>query len=412
MKEPDQNMNAFKNVRDQFPYLHTIEGRAPIYFDTAATSQKPQVVIDSIAEYYSTCCANIHRGAPYHSVGKSTTDLFENVRFEVAAFLNASGPETIIFTRGTTESINIVAACWGKAHVHPGDRIIVTVAEHHSNLLPWKILAQSSGAELVICPIDQQGIADQKHLAALLEKPAKIAAFTHVSNVLGVVNPINDMTALCHERGTLVLVDAAQSAPMMPIDVTEIGCDFLAFSGHKACAPNGIGVLYCKKECLDTMVPRDYGGGMVRKVLYDGIDVWREGPGLFEAGTPPIAEVIGLGAALRYLKEIGLDNIQKYETSMVRYFCSQITKIPSCRLLGESEYPRSGVVSIVLPKSHIEALVQVLNAEGIYLRAGTHCAQPLHNYFGIESTLRASFYLYNSFAEIDILLDVLDRYLR
>jgi cysteine desulfurase/selenocysteine lyase len=392
-------------LREDFPILQQkVHGHPLVYLDNAATSQKPRVVLEALDHFYRHDNSNVHRGI--HELSRRSTVAFEAARDRAAAFLNARDSSEIIFTRGTTESINLVAHTWGDKNIHAGDTILLTEMEHHSNIVPWQLLAERTGAKLAYVPITgDDGLLDLSGLDNLLDSTVKLFAFTHVSNTLGTVNPVADLCARARRRGIVTLVDAAQSAGHRPVDVQEIGCDFLAFSGHKVCGPTGIGVLYGRRELLDAMPPFQGGGDMISNVDFFR-STWKEPPHKFEAGTPDFAAAIGLGVALDYLAAIGCDHIARHDADLAARAMDKLSSLPGVRLFG----PRTGhagVVSFLLQDIHAHDVVTVADQRGVALRGGHHCNQPLMKKLGVESTARASFYFYNTAAEVDVLFDTL-----
>ncbi|MFZ5806482.1 MAG: cysteine desulfurase [Verrucomicrobiota bacterium] len=392
-------------LRKDFPVLHQkINGHELVYFDNAATTQKPVEVIQSLVKYYKTINSNVHRGL--HTLSSQATEAFENARKRAAQFIHAKNTEEIIFTRGTTESINLVAATWGYANIKSGDTILLTEMEHHSNLVPWQILAARVGAKLKFIPVDiETGLLDLSHFSQLLQSGVKLLSFTHISNTLGAINPVEEMCALAKKYGVVTLVDAAQSAGHTLIDVQKIGCDFLAFSGHKMCAPTGIGVLYGKKEILENMPPYQGGGEMIASVQLDHSE-YKPAPHRFEAGTPDIAGAVGLHAAMDYLDKIGRKNIERYDHHLADYALKKMLKIPGIHIIGPKKN-RAGLVSFQFPDVHAHDIVTFTDQYGVALRGGHHCNQPLMRKLKIPATARASFYFYNTKKEIDYLVDVL-----
>ena len=387
------------DIRKDFPLINQIIDRKPlIYLDSAATTQKPQVVIDSLSEYYSEYNANIHRGI-YHIAEKATLE-FESVRDRITSFINAEDRSEIIFTKSTTESINLVAYSWGRKFLTLGDEILITEMEHHSNNVPWQLVAQSTGATLKYIPVNDDGELDNP-LDYISEK-TKLVAIIHQSNVLGTVNPVEQIISKAHEFGAKVLVDGAQSIPHLPIDVQDMDCDFFTFSGHKMMGPTGVGVLYGKKEILKEMDPFLGGGEMINEVSLDAVS-FNELPWKFEAGTPNIAQVIGLGTAIDYINKIGLDMINQQAELLKEYALERISKIEGVTIYGHSQN-RGPVVSFNIEGVHPHDLAQLLDQQNICIRVGHHCAQPLLTKFGITSSARASFYVYNITEEIDILI--------
>lgn len=375
------------------------EGRTLAYLDNAATTQKPEQVIDAVCEYYKTFNANPHRGA--YSISVQATEAFEQVRHKVARFLNAPDPEEIVFTSGATDAINLVALRYGEQAVAQGDEILISVAEHHSNLLPWQHLAQRKGASLRYLIPDESGRVPLDELAAKLGPRTKIVAIAHVSNVLGSVNPIRDIAAIAHESGAVVLLDAAQSVPHMPVDVQALGVDFLAFSGHKMLAPAGIGVLYGKKELLRQMDPLRLGGGIVEEVTQQSVR-FLDAPLKFEAGTQNTEGVIGLGAAIDCLEELGMSNIQRIEGRLTGYALKKLSEIPEIELYGaQNGQDRTGILSFNIAGVHPHDTATILASHGVAVRAGHHCAQPLMAHLGVNATCRMSLYFYNTEEDID-----------
>ncbi|MGG1559100.1 cysteine desulfurase [Geobacillus thermoleovorans] len=393
------------DIRALFPILHQdVNGHPLVYFDSAATSQKPLPVIEALDRYYREYNSNVHRGV--HTLGTKATDAYEGAREKVRRFLNAQSAQEIIFTRGTTAALNLVAASYGRANVKEGDEIVITYMEHHSNLIPWQQLAKQTGAKLKYIPLQEDGTINLRDVEATITKAAKIVAIAHVSNVLGTINPVREIARLAHERGAVVVVDAAQSAPHMKVDVQELDCDFLALSGHKMCGPTGIGVLYGKKKWLEQMEPVEFGGEMIDFVeLYDS--TWKELPWKFEGGTPIIAGAIGLGAAIDFLEQVGLDAIAAHEHELAQYALERLADIEGVTVYGPKE--RAGLVTFNIDGVHPHDVATVLDAEGIAIRAGHHCAQPLMKWLGVTATARASFYLYNTKEEIDRFIAALQK---
>jgi len=391
-----------QTFRADFPILaRELHGRPLAYLDNAASSQKPRTVIEAMGEFYRAHYANIHRGV--YTLSEEATAAYEEARDKVAAFIHAPDRRGVIFTRNTTEAINLVAYTWGRAHVGPGDRIVVTEMEHHSNLVPWQVLAREVGAELVYVPVTGEGRLDLGALDRLLQGPVRLVAFTHVSNVLGTVNPAQEIVARAHSVGARVLVDAAQSVPHLQVDVGSLDCDFLAFSGHKMCGPTGIGVLYGRPELLEEMPPFLTGGGMIRQVSLTEA-TWDDLPWKFEAGTAPIVEAVGLGRAVDYLIEAGMEAVWAHERELGAYALERLAEVPGVRTFGPPAGERSGVIAFTVESIHPHDLAQALDWDGIAIRAGLHCAQPLHDRLGLRATARASFYLYNIREEVDRLV--------
>ena len=391
-------------LRKDFPILdQKIHGKPLVYFDNAATSQKPRAVIDALVHYYEHDNANVHRGI--HELSNRATLGFEAARQRTARYLNARTAEEIIFTRGTTEAINLVAAAWGQRHIKAGDVILLTEMEHHSNLVPWQLLAERTGAKLAFLPVTGDiGLLDMSRLDEYLTSRVKLLAMVHISNSLGTINPVADLCARARQRGITTLVDAAQSAGHRPLDVQELDCDFLAFSGHKMCGPTGIGVLYGRQEVLDQMPPYQGGGEMILSVEY-AKSTWKPAPHRFEAGTPDIAGAIGLAAAMDYLDTVGRSRIAEHDMALGAYAYAQLTGLKNLRLFGP-HVGRAGIVSFLLKDVHAHDVVELANQRGIAMRGGHHCTQPLMRKLGVESTSRASFYFYNTTQEIDRLVEV------
>ena len=399
-----KKMIDWESLRADFPILHQkVHGHALIYFDNAATSQKPRVVIDALRNYYERDNANVHRGI--HELSNRATAGYEAARARAAKFLNARSADEIVFTRGTTESINLVAASWGGQNLEPGDKILLTEMEHHSNLVPWQLLAERTGAKLVYLPVTgDEGLLDLSKLDSLLTKEVKLFAMVHISNSLGTVNPVAELCERARKLGIVTLVDAAQSAGHCPLDARHIGCDFLAFSGHKICGPTGIGVLYGRQELLEAMPPWQGGGEMILSVDFFKT-TYKHAPHKFEAGTPDISGPVGLHAAMDYLDGIGRDNIFKHDQELAGYAYGQLARLNNIRLFGPKT-GRAGVVSFLLKDVHAHDVVTVADQRGVALRGGHHCTQPLMRKLGIESTARASFYFYNTKTEVERFVEV------
>ncbi len=395
-----------ETLRDDFPILQqTIhDNKRLVFLDSAASSQRPRQVIQRVQDLYERDYANVHRGI--HVLSERSTDAYELARQKVQHFLGAKQDHEIVFTAGTTASINAVARSWGDANLSAGDQILLTPMEHHSNLVPWFQLADRTGALIRHIPLTDDGRLDLDRLEEVLGERTKIVAVTQISNTLGTINPIEEITQRAHAAGAVVLVDAAQSAPHLAIDVQKLGVDFLALSGHKMCGPTGVGVLYGREELLDAMPPFQGGGSMINQVRLDGFTPTGL-PAKFEAGTPPIAQAVGLGAAIDYLTAIGLDKIARHEHALVQYAYEKLQGIEGLTILGPSPEHRAGVVSFVLTEPHAHDIAQLLDLDGIAVRAGHHCTQPLHTLLGIAASTRASFYLYNRPAEVDALADSL-----
>jgi cysteine desulfurase/selenocysteine lyase len=396
-----------ENIRADFPVLdQKVHGHPLVYLDNAATAQKPRAVIEAISHFYERDNANVHRGI--HELSRRSTEAYEAARVRAAQFLNARQPAEIIFIRGATEGINLVAYTWGVKNLLPGDSILLTEMEHHSNIVPWQLLAQRTGATLAYLPVTgDDGLLDLRGLDAALAKKVKLFAFTHISNTLGAINPVAELCARARARGIVTLVDAAQSAGHCPLDVQEIGCDFLAFSGHKICGPTGIGVLYGRRELLEEMPPFQGGGDMISSVDFFQSS-WNSVPHKFEAGTPDFAGAVGLHAAMDYLDAIGRDVIFRHDQQLAAYALERLLRFKGLRLFGPKT-DHAGVVSFLLDKIHAHDVVTVADQYGVALRGGHHCNQPLMKRLGIESTARASFYFYNTEKEVDRLVEVLEK---
>jgi cysteine desulfurase/selenocysteine lyase len=391
-------------LRKDFPILdQQVHGKPLIYFDNAATSQKPRAVIAALVHYYEHDNANVHRGI--HELSNRATAGFEAARTRAAKFINARSADEIIFTRGTTEGINLVASSWGAKNLKSGDVILLTEMEHHSNLVPWQLLAQRTGAKLAYVPVTgDEGLLDLSKLDSLLTKQVKLFAMVHISNSMGTVNPVADLCARARKLGITTLVDAAQSAGHCPVDVQAIGCDFLAFSGHKICGPTGIGVLWGRQKLLDAMPPYQGGGEMILSVEYQKTE-FKKAPHRFEAGTPDISGPIGLHAAMDYLDAIGRENIWQHDQELAAYACEKLAALKNIRLFGPKT-GRAGLVSFLLKDVHAHDVVTLADQAGVALRGGHHCTQPLMHKLGVESTARASFYFYNTQAEVDRFVEV------
>lgn len=399
----EQNILA---IREDFPQLSIkVNGHPLVYLDNAATTLKPKVVIDAITEYYAHEVANVHRGI--HTLSEVGTRHFEETRMCVQKLINAREVYEVIFTKGTTESLNLLAQCFGKKFLKPGDEILLSLMEHHSNIVPWQMIAEATGARVLVCPIDEHGDIDLKAYKALLNPKTKMVSMAHVSNTLGTVNPIKEMIALAHEVGAKFCVDAAQSIAHMKIDVQELDCDFLAFSAHKACGPNALGFLYGKEELLNAMPPYQGGGAMISEVTFEKT-TYNILPNKFEAGTPAIAEIIAFKKAVDYINLLGLDNIAAREHDLLTYATAEIKKIPGIRIIGEAK-EKSGVISFVMTGAHPQDLGTILDKEGVAVRTGHHCTQPLLKHFDCTAAARVSFAFYNTKEEIDIFIKALKK---
>ena len=396
------------HIREDFPILReTSHGKPIVYLDNAASTQKPRQVIDAIAGHYERNNANVHRGI--HELSNRATDAYDAARLQVASLFGIADPAELIWTRGTTEGLNLIAYTWGMVNIRQGDEILLSMLEHHSNLVPWQILAQRSGARLRFLELDDQGRLDLSGLDHLLTERTRLVSISHVSNALGTVNPIREIAAKAKAAGALMVVDGAQSAPHMPVDVPSLGADFYAFSGHKMCGPTGIGGLWGRREVLEAMPPFHGGGDMIDFVELES-STYAPIPAKFEAGTPNVAGAVGLGAAADYLAGIGRDAILAHERHLIGYAVERLGEIPDLTILGpRSLEERSGVVSFTLADIHPHDLATILDSEGVAIRAGHHCCQPLMKCLGVGSTARASFYLYNTTDEVDRLVDALHK---
>jgi len=406
-------MNSFDTpldveaIRKDFPVLHQeVQPGIPlIYLDNGATSQKPSTVIETMNDYYRRYNANVHRGI--HKLSEEATFAYEGARKKIQQFINAGSSREVIYTRGTTESINLVAHSWGRTNLKPGDVVISTEMEHHANIVPWQILAQQIGFTIKYIPVTEDGFLNLNAFRAMLDEHVKLVTVMHVSNVLGTINPIKEIGQAAHSVGALLLVDGAQSVPHLSIDVQDLDCDFFAFSSHKMLGPTGVGILYGKKEHLEAMPPFMGGGDMIKRVTLQGSQ-WNDLPWKFEAGTPSIAEAIGLGAAVDYLNEVGMGKIHAHEMALTGYALERLSEMPGVRVLGPSDpSQKGGIAAMILEDAHAHDIAEILNRYGIAIRAGHHCAMPLHQRYEVAASARASFYLYNTFDEIDRLIDAL-----
>ncbi len=397
-----------KKIRKDFPILgRDVHGKRLVYLDNAATSQKPKVVVDALVEYYTLYNANVHRGI--HSLSEEATARYEGTRERIARFIGAPKPATVVFTRNTTEAINLVSHAWGLKNLHAGDEILLTEMEHHSNLVPWQVLAQQTGATLKFIPVTGDGRLALEELPRLLEGKTKLVAVTWMSNVLGTINPIETIVHAAHAKGIPVVVDGAQGVPHLPVNVLEMNCDFLVFSSHKMLGPTGVGVLYAKEAILEEMDPFLYGGDMIRDVWLDH-SIWNDLPWKFEAGTPNIADVIAFGAAVDYLEKIGMAEIRRHEEALTRYALGFLQKVDGLTLYGPLDPAiRGAAISFNIHGVHPHDLGQILDDEGIAIRAGHHCCKPLMRKLGVAATARASFYLYNTEEEVDLLVKALQK---
>ncbi len=387
-----------ERIRQDFPILQEqIHGQPLVYLDNAATAQKPQAVIEAVLRFYSRENANVHRGV-HHLSGQAST-AFDAIRVKVAQFINARAPHEVIFTRGTTDAINLVAQSYGKRFFRAGDEVLITEMEHHSNIVPWQLVCEQTGAVLRAAPLTESGGLDLDQFSRLLNDRTRFVALVHLSNALGTINPIREITRWARARNIPVLIDAAQSVPHLPVDVQDLDCDFLAFSGHKLYGPTGIGVLYGRESLLDLMPPYQGGGGMIETVTIER-STWAPLPAKFEAGTPMIAQAIGLGAAIDYVNAVGRGSISAWEQELLHYATHLLSDIAGCRIIGTAP-DKAGVLSFVLDGVHPHDIGTILDAAGIAIRAGHHCAQPVMRHFGVAATARASFGLYNTKAEVD-----------
>ena len=395
-------------VRSQFPIMERkVQGGIQlIYLDNAASSQKPDAVLEAMARYYRTSHANVHRGV--HTLSEEATTLYEEARQNAGRLINAPSSRECVYVRNTTEGINLVAGSWGRANLGPGDMVVTTVMEHHSNIVPWQILQAERGFDLRYVPVTPEGNLDRDVFGSLMAEEPKLVCFTHVSNVLGTVNPVAELTAEAHAAGALVLVDGAQGVPHLPVDVQALGVDFYVYSGHKMCGPTGIGLLWARRELLQAMPPWMGGGEMIREVTLEG-SRWNELPYKFEAGTPAIAEAVGLGAAAKYLMDLGMDNVARHGAYLTNYAYNQLVEIEGVHILGPGPEERMGLVSFHVDEVHPHDLAAILDLDGVAIRAGHHCAQPLHRSLDLIASARASFYLYNTESEIDRLAAGIER---
>ncbi|PYX95592.1 MAG: cysteine desulfurase CsdA [Acidobacteria bacterium] len=390
-----------ERVRSDFPILHQrVNGHQLVYLDNAATSQKPKAVIDAIVRYYEHDNANIHRGV--HYLSQRATEEFESARKVVQSFINAAEPREIIFVRSATEAINLVAQTYGRQHLGIGDEVLITAMEHHYNIVPWQLLCEEKQAKLQVAPINDRGELIPAEFERLLNSRTRIVALGHVSNALGTINPIKQITAMAHARNIPVLVDGAQAAPHVRIDVQQLDCDFYAFSGHKIYGPTGIGVLYGKAAVLEAMPPYQGGGDMISSVTFEKT-TYNKLPHKFEAGTPDMSGAVGLRAAIEYLNRVGIENVAEYEHELLTYATQKVSAIPGVRLIGTAK-EKAGVLSFIMDGVHPHDIGTILDQEGIAIRTGHHCAQPVMQRFGVDATARASFALYNTKEEVDVLV--------
>lgn len=405
----DHNTYPFDiaRIRADFPILdqEAHPGKRLVFLDSAASSQKPRQVIDAMAAYYTRDHANVHRGI--HVLSERATDAYEGAREKIRAFVNARSHREIVFTRNTTESVNLVAGSWGRANLGPGDVVVLSAMEHHSNIVPWQILAAERGFTIRYIPVTGTGELDLDAYAGFLrDDPVKLVSVLHVSNVLGTVNPVAEMIRDAHAAGALFMIDGAQSVPHLAVDVQALDVDFLAFSSHKMAGPTGLGVLYGKRAILEAMPPYMGGGEMIRRVTLEGSQ-WNDLPHKFEAGTPAIAEAVGLGAAVDYLGALGMDNVLAHERIIVEYAMDRLAEVPGLTIYGPDTDRRNGVTTFTLKDIHAHDVAQLLDAEGVAIRAGHHCAMPLHQHLGVPATARASFYVYNTKEDVDALVEAI-----
>jgi cysteine desulfurase/selenocysteine lyase len=400
---PDLKLDA-PALRRDFPiFERPMHGKPLAYLDSAASSQKPRQVLEAMNEFYATSYANIHRGV--YDLAERSTEAYEGAREKLRAFLNAPSAREVVFTRNVTAALNLVAYGWGLDNLGPGDVVVATEMEHHSNFVPWQYIAERTGASFAVVPVDSEGELRLDELDAIAERGnVKVVANNLVSNTLGTINPVDRLVAWAHEQGAISVVDAAQAAPHLPVDVQALGCDFLGITGHKMCGPTGIGVLWGRRELLERMAPFELGGHMIRQVTLERT-TWNELPHKFEAGTSPIAEAVGLGAAVDYLSEVGLDAIERHERELAERALAALVEVPGVRVFGPEAERRVGIVSFEVEGAHPHDVAQILGWEGIAVRAGHHCTQPLMRALGVPATTRASFYLYSLPEEVDRLVE-------
>jgi cysteine desulfurase/selenocysteine lyase len=393
-------------IRADFPILQRqVNGRPLVYLDNAASAQKPQQVIDALVHFYTHINANVHRGV--HTLSVEATDAYEAARERVGRFVGSDDPDELVFVRNATEGLNLVAVCWGRANLEPGDEILATLLEHHSNLVPWQRVAQETGARIRLVPLRDDGTMDMDAFRSMLSPRTKIVAVAHASNVLGTINPLSEIAEMAHAAGAIVVVDGAQSVPHVPTNVADLGVDFLAWSGHKMLAPLGSGGLWGRRELLEAMPPFLGGGGMIREVFEDHA-TWAPLPEKFDAGTPSVADSVGLAAAVDYLDALGMDNVRAHEIEVTSYALERLYRLPDVSVYGPREArDRTGVVSFNLDGVHPHDAGTILDEAGVAVRAGHHCCQPLHRSLDVAATLRASFYVYNTLEEVDALVDAL-----
>ena len=406
MVEKLATINVSK-IREDFPVLQRrVNGKPLVYFDNAATSQKPRAVIEAVNRYYTEYNANIHRGI--HKLAEEATLAFEEARDKVAKFINASRTE-VVFVRNTTEAINCVAYSWGRANIGPDDKIVLTIMDHHSNIVPWQQLAREKNAKIEFVKIDEEGLLRLDEIRRMINDRTKLVCIAHASNVLGTINPVAEIAKIAHSQGALVVVDAAQSVPHMRVDVKEMDCDFMAFSGHKMLGPTGIGVLYGKRRHLEDMPPFLCGGEMIKEV-HTSDATWNELPYKFEAGTPNMAGAIGLGTAVDYLNKVGMENVREHDMGITSYTLSRMQQVKGLTIYGSRDVKqRVGVISFNLGDIHAHDLASILDEDGVAIRSGHNCAQPLMEFLNIPAAARASFYIYNTKEEVDTLISVLEK---
>jgi len=393
-------------IKKDFPiFRREVNGHPLVYLDNAATTQKPRSVIDAIRNYYERTNANVHRGL--HTLAEEATEAFEATRDKVVSFINAGKREEIIYTRGATEAVNLVAYTWGRQNIRAGDRIVITQMEHHANLIPWIMLAKETAAELKYIPIDPEGYLDLNQIDELIDSKTKLVALTHMSNVLGTINPVQEIAAIAHAKGAKILIDGAQAVPHMPVDVRDIDADFYLFSGHKMLGPTGIGILYGKEDILNETTPFNFGGEMISSVQWDRA-TWNALPWKFEAGTPNIEGAVAFAPALDYLQNLGMENVREHEKDITQYALDRLSELENIKIFGPKDINhRGGAVSFVDADVHSHDIATFLDTRGIAVRAGHHCAQPLARLLGVTSTTRASFYIYNNNDDVDRLIDAL-----
>ena len=395
-----------ESIRSQFPILdQKVYGKPLVYFDNAATTQKPQSVIDTLCRYYQTLNSNIHRGA--HYLAAEATEEYEQTRRAVQQFINARHSHEIVFTRGTTESINLVAASFGQRFLKEGDEVVVSAMEHHSNIVPWQLACERQGAKLRVIPFDDDGVLDLEALRGMLNEKTRIVAVNHVSNTLGTVNPIRQIVDIAHSHGIPVLVDGAQAISHFAVDVQELGCDFYCFSGHKMYGPMGVGVMYGREELLEQMPPYQGGGEMIKDVTFERT-TYNELPFKFEAGTPAVGDVLGLHSAIRFMQQTGIENIARHEKELTEYATERLLQIEDLRIYGRAK-EKTSVISFLMGNAHPYDVGTLLDKLGIAVRTGHHCTQPIMDRYGIPGTVRASFAVYNTREEVDVLISAIER---